>query len=208
MKSLSRVRLFATLWTVTYQAPLSKGFSRQEYWSGLFQGKVLIKSLSPHTYFEILAFVVSELILSRPLRVHWHKDPLGHSHCLPWLVKIWHDSRHEQVGGKTIWIRERFQWRRHKSSVPQSPGLGRPWERLLVGGKFKKKKKSQWTPKTLVKFSKLPCSGFPILESIFKSIGDYREHKLHFSFENTDVLIFSCGRTSKIATQVSGYWKG
>ena len=35
MKSLSRVRLFATLWTVAYQAPLSVGFSRQEYWSGL-----------------------------------------------------------------------------------------------------------------------------------------------------------------------------
>ena len=27
--------LFATLWTVAYQAPLSIGFSRQEYWSGL-----------------------------------------------------------------------------------------------------------------------------------------------------------------------------
>ena len=25
----------ATLWTVAYQAPLSMGFSRQEYWSGL-----------------------------------------------------------------------------------------------------------------------------------------------------------------------------
>ena len=34
-KSLSRVLLFATPWTVTYQAPLSMGFSRQEYWSGL-----------------------------------------------------------------------------------------------------------------------------------------------------------------------------
>ena len=32
---LSHVRLFATPWTVAYQAPLSKGFSRQEYWSGL-----------------------------------------------------------------------------------------------------------------------------------------------------------------------------
>ena len=31
---LSRVQLFATLWTVVYQAPLSTGFSRQEYWSG------------------------------------------------------------------------------------------------------------------------------------------------------------------------------
>ena len=35
MKSLSRVRLFVTPWTVAYQAPLSMGFSRQEYWSGL-----------------------------------------------------------------------------------------------------------------------------------------------------------------------------
>ena len=35
VKSLSRVRLFATPWTVAYQAPPSMGFSRQEYWSGL-----------------------------------------------------------------------------------------------------------------------------------------------------------------------------
>ena len=31
----SDVQLFVTLWTVAYQAPLSMGFSRQEYWSGL-----------------------------------------------------------------------------------------------------------------------------------------------------------------------------
>ena len=35
MKLLSRVQLFATPWTVAYQASLSMGFSRQEYWSGL-----------------------------------------------------------------------------------------------------------------------------------------------------------------------------
>ena len=35
VKLLSRVRLFATPWTVTRQALLSMGFSRQEYWSGL-----------------------------------------------------------------------------------------------------------------------------------------------------------------------------
>ena len=35
VKSLSHVRLFVTPWTVAYQAPLSMGFSRQEYWSGL-----------------------------------------------------------------------------------------------------------------------------------------------------------------------------
>ena len=35
MKSLSRVQLFATPWTVAYQALQSMEFSRQEYWSGL-----------------------------------------------------------------------------------------------------------------------------------------------------------------------------
>ena len=35
VQSLSHVRLFATPWTVACQAPLSMGFSRQEYWSGL-----------------------------------------------------------------------------------------------------------------------------------------------------------------------------
>ena len=35
VKSLSRVRLFSTPWIVTHQVPLSMGFPRQEYWSGL-----------------------------------------------------------------------------------------------------------------------------------------------------------------------------
>ena len=35
VKSLNSVRLFATPWTTAHQAPLSMGFSRQEYWSGV-----------------------------------------------------------------------------------------------------------------------------------------------------------------------------
>ena len=35
VKLRSRVRLLATPWTAAYQAPLSMGFSRQEYWSGV-----------------------------------------------------------------------------------------------------------------------------------------------------------------------------
>ena len=31
----SHVQLFATLWNIVWEAPLSVGFSRQEYWSGL-----------------------------------------------------------------------------------------------------------------------------------------------------------------------------
>ena len=34
-ESFSHVRLLANPWTVSHQAPLSMGFTRQEYWSGL-----------------------------------------------------------------------------------------------------------------------------------------------------------------------------
>ena len=35
VKSLSHVWLLSTPWTAAHQAPLSMGFSRQEYWSGV-----------------------------------------------------------------------------------------------------------------------------------------------------------------------------
>ena len=35
LSRFSHVQLFAILWTIAHQAPLSMGFSRQEYWSGL-----------------------------------------------------------------------------------------------------------------------------------------------------------------------------
>ena len=37
LSHFSHVQLFVTLWTTACQAPLSKGFSRQEYWSGLLR---------------------------------------------------------------------------------------------------------------------------------------------------------------------------
>ena len=49
-KSLSRVWLFVTPWTVANQAPLFMGFSRQEYWNGLpfpFPGVFLSQGLNP-----------------------------------------------------------------------------------------------------------------------------------------------------------------
>ena len=55
VKLLSRVRFFATPWTVAHQAPPSMGFSRQEYWSGLpfpspccFITSVVPDSVRPH----------------------------------------------------------------------------------------------------------------------------------------------------------------
>ena len=67
VKSLSRVRLFVTPWTVAYQAPPSMGFSRQECWSGvpfpcaqsLGREDLLEKGLS--TYSSILAWKVPRM---------------------------------------------------------------------------------------------------------------------------------------------------
>ena len=52
VKSLSHVRLFVTPWTIAYQAPLSLGFSRQEYWSGLpfpSPGDLLYPGIEPRS---------------------------------------------------------------------------------------------------------------------------------------------------------------
>ena len=62
VKSLSRVWPSATPWTAAYQAPLSMGFSRQEYWSGVPKGNSINKnknhrflvSENKHGYFELL----------------------------------------------------------------------------------------------------------------------------------------------------------
>ena len=45
VRALSRVQLLATSWTAARQAPLSLGFPRQEYWSGLpFPGRAVVKN--------------------------------------------------------------------------------------------------------------------------------------------------------------------
>ena len=47
VKLLSHVWLFATPWTAAYQAPLSMGFSRQEYWSGVLSPSLTSMARSP-----------------------------------------------------------------------------------------------------------------------------------------------------------------
>ena len=49
----SRVQLFAAPWTIAHQAPLSMGFSRQEYWSGLLcppPGDLPSREIEPHLF--------------------------------------------------------------------------------------------------------------------------------------------------------------
>ena len=47
VKSLSHVQLLATPWTATYQTPLSMGFPRQEYWSGVYLLPIQLSTLTP-----------------------------------------------------------------------------------------------------------------------------------------------------------------
>ena len=51
VKLLSCVRLLATPWTAASQAPLSMGFCRQEYWSGVpLPSLILTLEQSPNSY--------------------------------------------------------------------------------------------------------------------------------------------------------------
>ena len=52
-KSLSRVWLLATPWTTAYQAPLSVGFPRQKYWSGVPLPSPLL-SATALNYFNVM----------------------------------------------------------------------------------------------------------------------------------------------------------
>ena len=49
---LSRAQLLATPWTTAYQAPLSMGFSRQEYWSGVPSPS--LKAIAPVIHLVLL----------------------------------------------------------------------------------------------------------------------------------------------------------
>ena len=49
---LSRVQLFATPWTIAQRAPLSVGFSRQEYWSVMPFPTLGYKSTIPNIFFK------------------------------------------------------------------------------------------------------------------------------------------------------------
>ena len=70
MKSLSRVRLFVTPWTVDYQASLSMGLSRQEYWSRLpfpSPGDLPDPGLEPRS-----PALEADTLTSEPPGKHWN----------------------------------------------------------------------------------------------------------------------------------------
>ena len=84
VKSLSRVRLFATPWTVARQASLSRGSSKQEYWSGMpfpSPGDLPNPGIKPGS-----PALQADTSSSEP--------PMLHKHCINWVKKYWVLSKH------------------------------------------------------------------------------------------------------------------
>ena len=84
VKSLSHVWLFTTPWTAAHQAPLSMGFSRQEYWSG---------APSPSPSPALLLIISRSLYRPGQLSVCWLRPqaleprlPGSGSHFYHWLI--------------------------------------------------------------------------------------------------------------------------
>ena len=97
MKSLSRAQFLATPWTAAYQAPLSMGFSRQEYWSGL-----PLPSLMTN-----LDSTLKNRDTSLPTKVHLVKAmvfPVVMYECDSWTIK---KAERQRIDAFELWY-----WRR------------------------------------------------------------------------------------------------
>ena len=103
VKSLSRIRLLVTPWTAAYQAPLSMGFSRQEYWSGL-------PLPSPFGHLRTgkmpLSIIASTTANSRDkqwfLQCPWFRWRVPLSQAAPWVLKR-HKNKGENIATGSQW---------------------------------------------------------------------------------------------------------
>ena len=89
VKLLSRVWLFVTPWTVAYQASLSMGCSRQEYWSGL-------PFLSVR-YLHIRRWIINLTKLQKTQWNFWEVSGITHvkkeKNLTPLIIKMRHNTK-------------------------------------------------------------------------------------------------------------------
>ena len=86
VKSLSRVQLLMTPWTVAHQAPPSMGFSKQEYWTGFpFPSPVDLPNPGIESRFPVLQ---ADALLSKPPGKLAYIYIYTHTHILLLLKKI------------------------------------------------------------------------------------------------------------------------
>ena len=93
LSHFSHVRLLVTPWTVAHQAPLSMGFSRQEYWSGLpfpSPGDLSKPGIKPGSPALSGGFFASSVpgkpSNSAVLRILLEKAMVPHSSSLAWRI--------------------------------------------------------------------------------------------------------------------------
>ena len=89
VKLLSHVWLFATPWTVAYQAPPSVGFSRQECWRGLpfpSPGDLPDPGIKPGS-----PALQADALLSEPFITSW--KTMSANMKTSWGIQIWHFNR-------------------------------------------------------------------------------------------------------------------
>ena len=149
LSCFSRVRLCATLWTAAHQAPLSTGFSRQEYWSGFpFPSPINI-----YRYYSIykeswvlknwcFCTVVLEKTLESPLDCKEIKpvEPKGNQSCIvigrtdveaetpilwPPHAKSWLNGKDPDAGK---------DWRQEEKGMTEDEMVG--WHHWLYGHEF------------------------------------------------------------------------
>ena len=135
VKLLSRVQLLATSWTAAYQAPLSMGFSRQEYWSGM-------PLLSPQNGWQTFILGAEPCqfwkAVAEPRKTPWFLASRGEEFNLGPVMRLDHS---ELLCNKVLFKykrdRESF-WDRHQKGAERAPpdGLQANGIRLLVAVVF------------------------------------------------------------------------
>ena len=86
LSRFSHDRFCAILWTAVCQAPLFKGFSRQEYWSGL-----LCLPPGDLPYPKIEPMSLSSTCIGRPVLYHYHHlgcSPLSLKSIFLWIISF------------------------------------------------------------------------------------------------------------------------
>ena len=139
MKSLSRVQLFATPWTVAYQAPPSMRFSRQEHWSGLpfpSPGDLPYPGIEPWSP-TLQADTLTSQPPGKPNKVHLVKAmvfPVVMYGCESWTIK---NSEHQRNDAFEMWcwrrlLRVPWNARRSKQSILKEISPGCSLEGLML----------------------------------------------------------------------------
>ena len=122
--SLSCVWLFATLWTVAYQAPLSMGFSRQEYWSGLpFPSPGDLPN--PATEFISPALTGRFLTIWATREVHWFYHNTNTIKCYKMWYQYYERITYWLCGTNEVTV-SMEHWFQDSPRIPTSPHIRVP----------------------------------------------------------------------------------